>query len=373
MLEIYAGDNLGWLSTYASDLWRGRFKVIYVDPPYNTGTDRREYADDVELELWQTMLHDRFVFMRDCLAEDGVLFVSIGDDMIAHMRLLLQSVFGRGNYVITVIWDKVTALQATSAFVNRHEYICVVAKNAKRMGRLALPAGEQPQYREVDGDDLFKAGSGRRYQLFRLDRTNPRYKGSDRLYAIETPVGSLIKPGPGRCWYMSRDGYEKMRAGDEIEWKRASGQWVAYRKIYKAADGLRQPDSVLRLKVAGERDTLHALFPEVNDIVFEHPKPVGLLKQLVYMATYADKDAWVLDPYAGSGTTGHAILSLNAADGGTRHGVLLQEEGSVLDVNLAREVCAERCVRARKALGSDDVIMYKAYDADCLTVVSGEL
>jgi adenine-specific DNA-methyltransferase len=358
---IIHGDNLkalkALLPTYA-----GKVKCIYIDPPYNTGNERWVYNDNVNSPMmqewlgkvvdkedltrhdkWLCMMMPRLKLLRELLSEDGVIFVSIDDNEVHHLRMLMDDVF-QENYVGTLIWRKKEGGgQTDQYFVTEHEYILVYAKSPSfQWFDETVPVDEAKFNKEdengkFDAVKLAKWGSGAR----KKDRPS-------MYFPIKSPDSKNIYPkapdGSEGRWRVG-----KIRMGFLIEnnlvyWEKKNGDWIPYEKVYY------QEESVKKIK---ERSILYELANTaeatkmLTDIfgkkdVFENAKPVELVKFFIRYTT--DETSIILDSFAGSGTTAHAVLDLNKEDGGNRKFILVECEG------YADTITAERVRRVIKGV-----------------------
>jgi len=341
------GENLDTLKALQRSYF-GKIKMIYIDPPYNTGNDfvyndkftesKSEYQQktgerDGEGNLlrdgllrkntkdsghyhsnWLNMMYPRLFLARNLLREDGVIFVSIDDHEVHNLRLILNEIFGEENFVASLIWKKKQGGgNDSSHVVVEHEYILIYAKNANRQ-ILNLDTKYQPDkslypYQDEKGE----------YGLVTLDKSSIRYSES-LVFEIKDPSGKSYYPriikGKQSCWRWSKEKVEKDY--DQLVFKDGK----VYTKYYKPK-GI-TPKSLLIDSIYGRTETgnddIKSLFG--NKKPFSYPKPVSLLKHLIMIGTNADDI--ILDFFAGSGTTAHAVMKMNAEDGGNRRYMLVQ-------------------------------------------------
>ena len=346
------GDNLEVLKLLQNS-YMGKVKMIYIDPPYNTGNDfvyqddfhqtKQEYdlfAGDVNEEGerlvrntesngrfhsdWCSMIYSRLMIARNLLAEDGVLFISIDDNEVENLRRLCNEVFGEYNFIANLIWQKKFS-RANDAlyFSTMHDHIICVAKNNIMRNENGWRIGLLPR-----GDEL-PSGYGNPDNDPRGPWTSvilsAKSGSSSLIYEIKTPTGRSCFPPSGRYWSCNKDTFEKWRAENRI-WFGKDGDGTPRKKTFlsEVQSGLR-PNTILFQDEVGNnqeaKQETKALFDGLG--VFDGPKPVRLLYTLGKIANL-NSDAIVLDFFSGSATTAHAVMKLNAEDGGKRKFIMVQ-------------------------------------------------
>jgi adenine-specific DNA-methyltransferase len=350
---LIEGDNFDALR-YLRMTHAGKVQCIYIDPPYNTGNkdfiynDRFVDKDDTyRHSMWLEYMYRRLLLAKDLLSNDGVIFVSIDDNEMLHLGMLMDQVFGEVNRVATCIWQKrYTSANDHKTIAPMHEYVLVYqASDAWR--RNLLPRGEEKdrQYRFVDGKGTFRTSD---YTCNKSAEERPNL-----FYAITQPnTGEEIWPSRTRVWAYSRD--EHLRHVEEglIYWgKDGKGKVPAYKRykhLLKNADGV-VPNTWWTFEEVGHTDSakkeLMEILPEQAK-TFSTPKPTELMERILRIATKPDD--LVLDFFAGSGTTAHAVMKLNAEDGGNRRFILVSSTEATEEEpnkNICRDVCAERLRR----------------------------
>lgn len=310
---IIEGDNLPVLKELTKTL-AGQVKVIYIDPPYNTRSGFI-YRDSAARAQWLSMMYSRLLVARELLRPDGIIFISIDDNEVSHLRLLCDEVFGAANFAGQLVWEKGGTGKNDSVFaVVEHEYVLTYALDAKAAS-FNLDLGAQPTTRYNRTDERGD------YSLIRLDSKTLRYHQSldfpifdddGREFWPEQP------PGRGKVarWRWSPEKVAEQRADLVFSEK------YVYTKNYRKA-GVR-PRSILPGERFGVTRTGRADAEAALGVpgVFEYPKPVALIAHLVAIASGGDD--LVLDFFAGSGTTGPAVWRANEQDGGQRRFVLVQ-------------------------------------------------
>jgi len=358
----------------------GKVKMIYIDPPYNTGNDfiypdnyteslqtYLEYTGQIDAEgrrfgtnsdtdgrfhsKWLCMMYPRLYLARNLLREDGLFFGSIDDSEFARLRHLCDEVFGEENFVAVLVWKKSYGGGAkTKHVVDLHEYIVVYARNKKLLGFLELPYDPAILRYYKFKDEKFTVRGPYRTQPLATTSMDERPN-------LRFPImwqGEEI--WPEKQWQWSPERVENALAANELVITKRSGKWVVdYKQYLRDEDGQERgakPFSVLDgpYTQIGTRE-LQDL--GLSDSGFTFPKPVGLVEELVQ---YGDKKAIVLDFFAGSGTTAHAVLGLNKQDGGNRRFVLVQlpEPTGRENYPTIADICKERVRRVIRKLGAED-------------------
>ncbi|MBY0340415.1 MAG: site-specific DNA-methyltransferase [Rhodocyclaceae bacterium] len=347
---IIEGDNFDALR-YLRMTHAGRVKCIYIDPPYNTGNrdfiynDRFIDKDDAyRHSKWLEFMYRRLELSKELLTEDGVIFVSIDDNEGAHLRLLMDHVFGESNHLCTFAWEKrYSPPPDTKDIGYLHESVLAYRASPAFVRQLLPMTSEQSdRYKNPDKD--------RRGVWKAMDYTC-RYTADERpnlYYPISQPnTGEEIWPKRTRVWGMSREVHERNVAEGRIWWGvKGTNSVPALKNFMSEIQQGMMPVSLLKHDMVGHTDEaakeLRELLPELKFT----PKPTRLIRHLLNIA--GDKNALVLDFFAGSGTTAHAVLNLNKEDGGKRRFILVSSTEATAeapDKNLCRDVCAERVRR----------------------------
>ena len=346
---IVQGDNLHALKALLPR-YAGQVKCIYIDPPYNTGNEGWVYNDNVNSpeirrwlgevvgregetldrhDRWLCMMYPRLVLLKQFLREDGAIFVSIDDNEVATLRLLLDEIFGAANFVGDVIWQHSVQAKGYSGTLSlHHNHTLIFGRSGFRLGDLARTDEHNVNYSNPDGDPKGAWRSG--------DVRNALVR-PNLMYDITTPNGNVIHYPP-KGWRFSRETFERECSEGKIVFNKDQTRII--RKIYLSEQTGRVPESIWFSQEAG---TTREATGEVSEILgskesFDTPKPTRLIQRILQIAT--DKDSLVLDSFAGSGTTGHAVLKQNAEDGGNRRFILVE-----MDDAIARNVTAERVRR----------------------------
>jgi adenine-specific DNA-methyltransferase len=349
---IVEGDNYDALRLLVSTM-AGQFQLIYVDPPYNTGRRDFVYNDRYfdatnrfRHSTWLEFMYQRLILARDLLADDGVIFISIDDNELFNLGLLMNQVFGENSFVANCIWQKRYSRENREAIGDAHEYLLVYSPNPDkfkaRRGLLPLTEEQAKVYRNPNNDPR---GRWRPVPM----SAQAGNATAEQFYEIEGPTGVVHTPPPGRCWGISRATFERLRAEGRIYFgKDGSSQPNVIRYLFEV-DGI-TPWTWWPHEEVGHTDEarkeIQAIFG--TQAAFDTPKPLRLMRRVLDIGA-AEKDALVLDFFAGSGTLGHAVLEMNKADGGSRRFVLISNRESTEEdpnKNLCRDVCAGRLSRA---------------------------
>lgn len=301
--RLIFGDNLLALKALEAE-FTGRVKCVFIDPPYNTGSAFTHYDDGIEHSLWLSLMRDRLEIVQRLLTEDGSVWVSIDDNEAAYMKVLMDEVFGRRNFLNTFIWKKAYGGGAKSRwFVGMHEYIHCFVKNRDAFPDMFLspdPNAKDRYYKLTDS----KLESRGPFRLKPLEATKSMDRRENLVYPIPSPDGGDI--WPKRQWWWAKERvYEALKNDDLYFSKARDGSWsVQYKQYLRDASGnerLRKPTSIIDGPYTqdGTKESI-ALFG--NDHKFAFPKPEGLISTVIEACT--KRGDLVLDSFAGSGTTG---------------------------------------------------------------------
>lgn len=378
------GDNLEVLKLLRED-YLGKVKMIYIDPPYNTGNDfvyeddfsqtAGEFRDksgmfdedgnmilqnyEVNSESngrfhtdWLNMIYPRLKVARDLLTEDGVIFISIDDNEVENLRKVCDEVFGERNFIAQLIWERAFSPKNDARFVsNSHDYVLMFTRNIDSfvIGRLDRTAEANARYSNPDNDP--------RGVWMSSDISVKTYNAACD-YTITTPSGKIIEPPAGRCWRLSKKAFFE-RLQDNRIWFGPNGDNTPRIKRFLSElkfDGM-APTSILFYKDVGHSQEgaqeVVSLFGDKG--VFDGPKPVRLLQRLITLANLKD-DSIVLDFFSGSATTAHALMKTNFEKGTDRKFILVQLPEAVSDKKKGQgysticEIGKERIRRAGKKI-----------------------
>ena len=346
------GDNLEVLKLLQKS-YAGRVKLIYIDPPYNTGKDfvyPDDYRDNIQNYLhltgqtdgesrklssntdasgrfhtdWLNMMYPRLKLARNLLRDDGAIFVSIADHEVHNLRLVMDEVFGGENFVATVIWQKIFSPKNSARhFSEDHDYIAVYARNSDTWDRQMLPRTEsmEARYSNPDNDPRGDWTSG--------DVSARNYYG-EGIYAVTCPSGRVIPgPPPGTFWRVSKRRFEELDKDSRIWWGEDGNNTPRLKRFLSEVQTGRVPQTLWRHEEVGhtqeaKKELLALLRAPTTDVVFDTPKPTRLVRRMLQVATSGTENDIVLDFFAGTGSTMDAVFRQNAEDQGDRRCILVQ-------------------------------------------------
>lgn len=372
------GDNLEVLKLLQKS-YLGKVKMIYIDPPYNTGNDF-VYHDDFAMSAdeyaeasgsvdelgnkyiknmdsngrfhsdWCSMMYSRLMVARSLLKEDGVIFISIDDNENYNLRKICDEIFGSSNFIAEIVWERAYApINMVKHFSKSHDYILCYAKDINKpvCNGLPRPESTNAKYSNPDNDPR---------GLWRTDNLSVGPVVPSKVYEIITPSGRVCLPPKGRCWLYTKERYEEMVADNRI-WFGENGDNVPAPKRFlsEVKQGL-TPMTIWKYTDVGHtQDSMR----ELRDLfdgekVFDYSKPVKLMKQIVRLYTNSNENDIILDFFSGSASTAHAVLELNAEDNGNRHFMMVQlQEETPLDSEARKngymtipEIGRDRIIRA---------------------------
>ena len=340
------GDNLDVLKLL-QESYLNKVKMIYIDPPYNTGNDfvyaddfrlkEKEYEDLLDLadeegnrlirntdsngrfhSDWCSMLYSRLKLARNLLAEDGVIFISIDDNEVANLKKICDELYGSENFIAQIIWERAySPVNLKKHFSECHDYLLCYSKNKEITLCNGLPRSQEANERYSNPDN------------------DPRgvWKSSDlsvgpivqsKVYEIETPSGRKVLPPNGYCWRLDKDTFQKYLKDHRI-WFGESGNNVPSIKRFlsEVKQGM-TPMTIWKYTEVGHSQDAAQKLKQLFDgkAVFDYPKSVELLKRCCLL--YSDQTSIILDFFSGSATTAHAVMQLNAEDGGNRKFIMVQ-------------------------------------------------
>lgn len=341
------GDNLEALKLL-QETYLSKIKLIYIDPPYNTGHDfiydddfaentvdflqRSNQVDDQGNRLvvnteangrfhsdWLSMMYPRLKLSRNLLSEDGAIFISIDDNEVARLRQLCDEVFGRENFVATIVWQKRYSRENRGSIGDAHDYIIVYARSkgefSKTSGKIPLSEEQAKIYRNPNDDP--------RGRWRGIPMTAQGYR-PNQMYEITTPTGVVHTPPEGRCWSTVEEEFQKLEAVGRIYYGKDNSSQPQIIRYLSEVEGI-TPWTWLPHSEGGHTDESKK---EIYSILgkscgFDTPKPTRLILHLLQIAS-KDKDFIVMDFFAGSATTAHAVMAMNASDGGSRRCISVQ-------------------------------------------------
>ena len=355
---IIHGDNLEALKALLPR-YEGKVKCIYIDPPYNTGNEGWVYNDNVNdpkikkwlgevvgkegedlsrHDKWLCMMYPRLKLLRRLLAEDGAIFISIDDVEVANLKLLCNEIFGQNNHVATFIWQKRYAPDARTAISDAHEFILCYARNPEQFknSRHLLPLGEA-QTKQFSNPDNDPRGPWKADNF-----TAPGYR-PNQMYEITLPSGRVVTPPQGRCWRVTKPGFEQFVADKRMVYGNNGDGAPAVKRFLAEMPGMVPWTWWNHEEVGHTQEGNKQLAGIMGKAVFDYPKPARLIERIVQIAS--DPNSIILDSFAGSGTTAHAVLNMNKADGGDRKFILVEM------MDYADSITAERVKRVIDGYG----------------------
>ena len=358
---IIRGDNLEALKALLPR-YEGRVKCIYIDPPYNTGNEGWVYNDNVNdpkikkwlgevvgkegedltrHDKWLCMMYPRLKLLQKLLADDGVIFISIDEIEHRYLELVMDEIFGSANRIDTFVWQNNYGGGAKSNYVvHLHEYVLCFAKNISTVGKIELPPDENILKYYKYKDEKFDTRGPYRLQPLATtsmdDRPNLRYP----LFYEGHEVW------PAKQWFWSKERALEAQANDELVFSEKNGKWtVNYKQYLNGAGGTQRKSKPYSIITGIYTQAGTKAIKEImgSGKAFDFPKPPELIMYFIQMIT--GEDDIVLDSFAGSGTTAHAVLNMNKADGGHRKFILVEM------MDYADSITAERVKRVIRGYG----------------------
>lgn len=377
--KIIHGDNLEALKSLLPE-YEGKIKCIYIDPPYNTGNENWVYNDNVNHpkikkwlgevvgkdgedltrhDKWLCMMYPRLKLLHKLLADDGAIFISIDDNEQANLKLLCDEIFGVRNYITNVaVVNNFKGRSDDKYIATAHENLIIYQKGAFETKGVSLPEEYTKDYKLEDGNGKYrhlglrKRGSNAR----EIDRPNLFYPiyYSKKDYSLSLDKGDdkieilpKLSNGENGTWRWGKETLSKRLSEVEAKLVKTRNEYDVFQKDYLVKDGIEKrikPKSFWHgTEFSAEAGTLE-LKKIFNKKVFETPKSSEFIFYIIQQTT--DKDSIVLDSFAGSGTTAHAVFNLNKQDGGNRKFILVEME------EYANDITAERVKRVTKGYGS---------------------
>ena len=367
------GDNLEVLKLLQKS-YHGKIKMIYIDPPYNTGKDfvyKDNFKDNIEnykeitgqinkegIKLttntetngryhsdWLNMMYPRLKLARNLLTDDGVIFMSIDDNEQANLKKICDEIFGEENFVAQIAWRKSDNQANIGNIARVKEYILSYSKNDKLfyLNKMELTEKAKKEYRYKDDRGFFR-------RSILLHKTRGRYK-----YDLKTPTGKILS-GP---WMKSKEDIEKMSNEGMIYWT-TGGEEQPYGKIYLDESDGQIPNDFIGIEYGSNQEASLELEKLMQSRYFDFPKSVTLLKHLAKIGSNLDN--YILDFFSGSSTTAHSVMQLNVEDGGNRKYIMVQlpelcDESSEAYKAGYKNICEigkERIRRAGEKIKSDE-------------------
>lgn len=295
---IIKGNNLIALHSL-KERYAGKVKLIYIDPPYNTGNDSFKYNDRFNRSTWLTFMKNRLTVARELLSEDGSLWINIDDGEVHYLKVLIDDIFVENNFISNIIWQKKYAASNDTRFVaEMHDHILLYAKNKNAWTPNLLPRPQElnDKYTNPDNDPR---------GVWYSTNLSVKTFSEKNYYEIVSPKGLTFLPPPSRCWVVSKEKYKELLEDNRI-WFGADGTARPYLKKFLSdvQDGI-VPDSLWLHKDVGHnigaKKHIRELFANENINLFSTPKPESLISRILHIST--NEEDLVLDFHLGSGTT----------------------------------------------------------------------
>ena len=375
------GDNLEVLKLLQKS-YLGKVKMIYIDPPYNTGNDF-VYHDDFAMSAdeyaeasgavdelgnkyiknmdsngrfhsdWCSMIYSRLMVARTLLAEDGVIFISIDEHEEENLKKISNEIFGCSNFVGTIIWERAFAPKNDAKYLSdSHDYVLVFAKTIDKFQIGLLPRSEEAnaRYKNPDNDPRGP---------WTADNMTVKTYSANYDYEIVTPNGSVMSPPNGRCWFTSKERMDKLIQENRVWFGETGGNMPRLKRFLCDVQQGMTATTIWKYTEVGHnqegRQELKKLFD--NKGYFDGPKPLRLISRILTIANLS-ANSIILDFFSGSATTAHAVMQLNAEDGGNRKFIMVQlpeetpedSEARKAGYNTIPEIAKERIRRAGKKI-----------------------
>ena len=286
------GDNLLGLKALEKD-FTGKVKCIYIDPPYNTKSCFTHYDDNMEHSMWLNMMKDRLVIMHRLLSEDGSIWISIDDCECHYLKVMCDEIFGRTNFITTIIWEKMhTRKNSAKFFSSSHDHILCYSKNKNKWSRKLLKREDCSAYKNPDNDPRGN------WKADPIHASKP-YAAN---YTIKKPNGKVIERPNGRYWRYSEESIKRFIQEERIIWGKENSTPMAKRFLNEAQDGL-VPTTIWFKEEVGHNSEAKSETKTINNKeIFQTPKPERLIQRILHIAS--NPGDLVLDSFSGSGTTG---------------------------------------------------------------------
>lgn len=334
------GDNLEVLKLLQKS-YHNKIKMIYIDPPYNTGGDF-VYKDDFKDNIknykeqtnqaqranpetsgryhtdWLNMMYPRLVLARNLLSEEGVIFISIDDNEVENLKKITVEIFGENNFIAQVVWERAFApVNLKKHFSNSHDYIVCLAKSVDKLICHGLTRSESAnnRYSNPDNDPRGVWTSG---DL----SVGPAIES--KIYEIITPSGRKVLPPSGYCWRLDKSTFYEYIEDNRIWFGEDGSNVPRIKRFFSEVKSGITPMTIWKHSEVGHSQSASQSLKKLfnNKALFDYPKPVELIIRILQI--YSNKDSIILDFFSGSSTTAHAVMQLNAEDGGKRKFIMVQ-------------------------------------------------
>jgi adenine-specific DNA-methyltransferase len=340
------GDNLEVLKLL-QEAYLGKVKMIYIDPPYNTGNDfiyaddfmRSQEEENEQMGLfdedenrlfknmdtngrfhsdWCSMMYSRLMVARNLLADDGVIFISIDDNEQENLKKICDDVLGEKNFIAQVIWERAYApVNLKKHFSESHDYIICYAQNIDIVKCNGLP-------RNLEADNRYSNPDNDPRGVWKSDNLSVGPAIEEKVYEIITPSGRKVLPPNGRCWCYTKERFEEMVKENRIWFGKDGNNVPSIKRFLTEVKHCVTPLTIWKYSEVGHSQDAKQKLKKLFDgkSFFDYPKSVDLIKRCLQL--YSDKNSIILDFFSGSATTAHAVMQLNAEDGGHRKFIMVQ-------------------------------------------------
>lgn len=348
--KIIHGDNLEALKSLLPE-YEGKVDVVYIDPPYNTGKEKWVYNDNVNHpkiqkwlgevvgvdgedftrhDKWLCMMYPRIKLLHKLLKDDGIFYCSIDDYEQGNLKLLLDAIFGSNNFLNNIIWQRAySPINTKKRFSPNHDFIIAYAKKKSNV-KLLLPRTEDAneRYSNMDNDPR---------GIWKSSDLSVGPVVESQVYEITCPSGRKVMPPNGYCWRVKPDKFKEMDDDNRIWWGEDGNNVPAIKRfLTEVKDGI-TPMTVWPYAEVGHtqdaKKEIKMLFPK-SKLPFETPKPTSLMEKILSLRN--DPNAVILDSFAGTASTAHAVLNLNKKDGGNRKFIMVELEDYANDITATR-------------------------------------
>jgi adenine-specific DNA-methyltransferase len=295
--KLFLGENLVILNQILPK-FKSKIKCIYIDPPYNNGELYNHYDDRIS-DKWLSNLKARIQIMYKFLKDNGSMWVSIDDSEMHYLKVTMDEIFGRNNFVTTIIWQQRTSRENRKSFSNNHEYILLYAKNKKLFDKVAnkLEVSDDILKRYKNPDNDFRGT----WQSISIN-VQAGHAVKSQFYKIKSPSGKIFDPPKGRCWAYNEKKLLKLVKEKRIWFGKNGDSAPRYKKFLSESKMGTTPETIWFGKEVGTNDQAKKeMLSYSKSKVFETPKPKKLIEKIFKIST--NKDDLILDAYAGSGTS----------------------------------------------------------------------
>lgn len=377
------GDNLEVLKLLQKS-YNNKIKVIYIDPPYNTGKDfvyKDNFRDGVNNYLeqtgqvdsegnllstnsesngrfhtdWLNMMYPRLKLAKNLLTDDGVIFISIDDGEQANLKKMCDEIFGEKNFLAQIIWERAYApINLKKNFSESHDYILVYGKNISNLESNGIPRSDTQTASYINPDNDPRG-------VYKPDNFSVGPAVQKNIYEITTPSGRKVFPPAGRSWLYSKEKYKELLKDNRVWFGEKGMSTPSYKRFLTEVKQGVTPMTIWKYEDVGHSQSATQYLKKLmsDKAYFDYPKPVGLIKRVVEL--YSGKDSLILDFFSGSSTTAEAVMTKNIEDGGNRKFIMVQLPEVIDEVSSAykdgfrniTDIAIERINRAGDKIVSD--------------------